>query len=516
MPPERPERIYLEEDRPLHQRDPESLSDAEAITRLVQVEADIAGSHALRAQLIALVAAQRPAAADRPADQPGAAGPLTTPHRHADPTGEDSAACTDGGDDADVVPEILEVSEWLPHELQMAHPYSWTAVQDLVQTSLVLTGRLSATLALLRAGRIDYIRARILADLLGTCSEPVAHTVEALVLPTAPGLTPGGLAGAVRRALARVDAQALRRRHARARRVADVGYYPTQDGMARFYADLPLPVATACTDAVAGYAKTQQADGDDRPIGQIRTEVLTDLILRPWDTSRHPVTAEVTIHLTIPSTGENLDDDAAAADLDGQIITAAQCAELLTQLGSSRLFLALHDKDGDLQAVASPAQLRRAARRRGRRGRTRTDRAGVEGPDNVDGPGLRPPAMTTGYRPTREQVRHVRTRDRTCRHFGCTRRARHADLDHHRPHPEGATSICNLCCYCRTHHRLKHQAPGWTRDFGPDGTLTITTPTGTTRSTRPPGPETLWPAPAGAQPGPPRLTVADEYDSPPF
>jgi len=49
MPPERPERIYLEEDRPLHQRDPESLSDAEAITRLVQVEADIAGSHALRA-----------------------------------------------------------------------------------------------------------------------------------------------------------------------------------------------------------------------------------------------------------------------------------------------------------------------------------------------------------------------------------------------------------------------------------------------------------------------------------
>jgi len=180
-----------------------------------------------------------------------------------------------------VVPEILEVSEWLPHELQMAHPYSWTAVQDLVQTSLVLTGRLSATLALLRAGRIDYIMARILADLLGTCSEPVAHTVEALVLPTAPGLTPGGLAGAVRRALARVDAQALHRRHARARRVADVGYYPTQDGMARFYADLPLPVATACTDAVAGYAKTQQADGDDRPIGQIRTEVLTDLILRP-------------------------------------------------------------------------------------------------------------------------------------------------------------------------------------------------------------------------------------------
>nr|MBA3409716.1 hypothetical protein [Geodermatophilaceae bacterium] len=77
MGPPPPERILFEEDRPLHQRDPESLSDAEAITRLVQVEADIAGSHALRAQLIALVAAQRPASADRPADRPGAAGPAT-------------------------------------------------------------------------------------------------------------------------------------------------------------------------------------------------------------------------------------------------------------------------------------------------------------------------------------------------------------------------------------------------------------------------------------------------------
>jgi len=130
--------------------------------------------------------------------------------------------------------------------------------------------------------------------------------------------------------------------------------------------------------------------------------------------------------------------------------------------------------------------------------------------------GLRPPPMTTGYRPTREQDRHVRTRDRNCRHFGCTRKARHADLDHHRPHPEGATSICNLCCYCRTHHRLKHQAPGWNRDFGPDGTLTITTPTGITRSTRPRGPEPDWPAPAAAQqPDPPRATSHDE-DPPPF
>ena len=59
------------------------------------------------------------------------------------------------------------------HELQMAHPYSFSAAQDLVETSLILSGRLSATLGLLGAGRIDYRRAQILTDLLGTCSTEV-------------------------------------------------------------------------------------------------------------------------------------------------------------------------------------------------------------------------------------------------------------------------------------------------------------------------------------------------------
>jgi len=365
----------------------------------------------------------------------------------------------------------------------------------------------------------------------------VAHTVQALVLPTAPELTPGGLAGAVRRALARIDAQALRRRHARARRAADVGYYPTQDGMARFYADLPLPVAGACVDAIRGYAKTQQAGGDGRPIGQIRTEVLSDLILRPWDLSRPAVSGEVTIHLTIPTTGgtgaaaaNGLDDAAAQAEVDGHPITAAQCRELLSQLHSSRLFLALHGQHGGLQAVASHSRLRRAARRRERRRRRSSpadlpsphqpDHPDGSDPAHLDGPGLRPPPATPGYRPTAEQDRHVRTRDRTCRQFGCTRKAVHADLDHHQPHPDGPTAVCNLCCYCRTHHRLKHQAPGWTRDLLPDATLRITTPTGITRTTRPPGPEPDRAVPAESpqdlKPGTTATPATRDDDPPPF
>ncbi|WP_439957974.1 hypothetical protein [Modestobacter italicus] len=45
----------------------------------------------------------------------------------------------------------------------------------------------------------------------------------------------------------------------------------------------------------------------------------------------------------------------------------------------------------------------------------------------------------------------------------------------------------NLCCLCRRHHRLKTHAPGWRYRMSPDGTLHVTTPSGVTRTTRPPG-----------------------------
>jgi hypothetical protein len=102
-------------------------------------------------------------------------------------------------------------------------------------------------------------------------------------------------------------------------------------------------------------------------------------------------------------------------------------------------------------------------------------------------PGLGPPGPTEGYRPGRELDRWVRARDRRCRFPGCRRRVPGAgELDHHRPHPDGPTSAGNLAGYCTGDHRGKHQAPGWRYELGPDGTLTVTTPTGLTAVTTPP------------------------------
>jgi hypothetical protein len=102
-------------------------------------------------------------------------------------------------------------------------------------------------------------------------------------------------------------------------------------------------------------------------------------------------------------------------------------------------------------------------------------------------PGLGPPPPTDAYRPSDPLDRWVRARDRRCRQPGCRRPVpRGGELDHFVPHPHGKTCAGNLNGFCTRHHRCKHQAPGWRYELDPDGTLTVTTPSGLTTSTEPP------------------------------
>ncbi|MGY1605869.1 DUF222 domain-containing protein [Geodermatophilus sp. SYSU D00700] len=103
------------------------------------------------------------------------------------------------------------------------------------------------------------------------------------------------------------------------------------------------------------------------------------------------------------------------------------------------------------------------------------------------GHGLAAPGPAAGYRPSAALDRHVRARDRRCRFPGCRRPVpRAGELDHATPWPADPTTATNLTGYCTGHHRGKHQAPGWRHVLAPDGTLTVTTPTGLTAATTPP------------------------------
>jgi hypothetical protein len=111
------------------------------------------------------------------------------------------------------------------------------------------------------------------------------------------------------------------------------------------------------------------------------------------------------------------------------------------------------------------------------------------------------PAEVDRYDPTPVQQALIHTRDRTCRFPTCGQHVGWADADHVVPHAHGgATDCANLCCLCRSHHRLETFARGRRFTMSDDGVLTVTTPSGVTRTTRPPGlrpppatdPQTAW------------------------
>jgi hypothetical protein len=281
-------------------------------------------------------------------------------------------------------------------------------------------------------------------------------------------------------------------------------------------------VAVACRETLDEYARMAKADGDQRPIGQLRAEIMAELILRPWDTTREPVTAHLTVLAPLPALTPAsaaggppaVPTDGDSATVDGAPITAGQLRELLEQLDAlcpgglqaptgGSLRLALTDpRTGVLRATVTGAELERLVRRG-----CRAHPGGGCGCAVLD----RPPPVDR-YTPSPAQRRHVRVRDRTCRHPGCRRPAARTDIDHVTAHGRGGVTDCaNLCCLCRRHHRLKTHAVGWRFTMRDDGVLTVTTPSGVTRTTRPPGLRLLSTAGIGCAFGP-----VDPGDPPPF
>ena len=152
------------------------------------------------------------------------------------------------------------------------------------------------------------------------------------------------------------------------------------EGMTEVVTVVPQPVAAAMCSTVDAHARQAKADGDPRPIGQIRAEVMANLTLRPWDDSRPAVTAELRVLAPLNSL---LPDPAVpgsggrpqgVGEVDGEPITAAHLRALLTALDAvcpgglqaptgGSLHLDLLGAGGGLLATLTRRELEQAVRR---------------------------------------------------------------------------------------------------------------------------------------------------------
>jgi Domain of unknown function (DUF222) len=111
-----------------------------------------------------------------------------------------------------------QMSEFLTDEIGAALTLTAQAANGCLDVALDLAIRLPETARALREGRIDYLKARLIAEALRALSDEDARTVESRILPAAGQQTTGQLRVALARAVLAVDPAAAERRREQAQK----------------------------------------------------------------------------------------------------------------------------------------------------------------------------------------------------------------------------------------------------------------------------------------------------------
>src|SRR6202142_3825349 len=171
------------------------------------------------------------------------------------------------------------VGEHAAGELAILMTLTSRAATGLMDQAAALR-RLPATMAALRAGRIDRARAAVIAyetELLD--DDDVAAAVELLVIEDALGLDPARLRRRLRRAVAAADPQAARRRKEQAAKDARVELVPEQSGNAGLAGrELPPAAAIAADARIDAAARALKAAGVRARLTQLRAAVFLSLL----------------------------------------------------------------------------------------------------------------------------------------------------------------------------------------------------------------------------------------------
>jgi Domain of unknown function (DUF222) len=342
-----------------------------------------------------------------------------------------------------------ESNPFVGTEISMALTWTEYAGASLAEVAEGCVDRLPDLHTAMLAGRVDLPKVRLIVTELAEANDEHARRIVTRLLPELHRCTTSQLRAMLRRLLLRLDPDAVRKRHRRAvtdRAVTHLEFTATNTA-ALSANNLPIPTAAAAYNHLDAIARATKAAGDPRTLDQIRADVFTDLLtgIDPTTagTATTPALRKSTIHLHLDlATLAMLSEEPGEIEGFGPILAdiARQTAAQLADTAAWRFTITDHNLP-----VAEGALNRSNARHAaalthlllGPDGRLRTDR--------------------DGYRPTTAQDNYVKARDHTCRAPGCSRPARRCDIDHTNDWCYSHdTTIANLGCLCRRHHRAKH------------------------------------------------------------
>jgi hypothetical protein len=181
-------------------------------------------------------------------------------------------------------------------------------------------------------------------------------------------------------------------------------------------------------------AKQRRADGDQRTLDQLRTDIAMDLLIQGSTAADAlPAYARPVINLTVPiQTVMGLSDDPGV--LSGGTVIPAGLARVIAQRPGATWHRMLTDAAGRMVELS-----------------------------------------TERYTPTRAIWEEVVAEHCTCFRSGCDTPATESELDHRLKWPEGATASSNLWPGCKADHKAKH-APGFSITQTETGAFALRTP----------------------------------------
>ncbi|WP_278234854.1 HNH endonuclease signature motif containing protein [Isoptericola sp. AK164] len=390
------------------------------------------------------------------------------------------------------------------------------AARRLLDHATTLTTVAPRTVRAVVDGTVSWPKAEILAREIDDLTVAEAAHVEARVLPVAATSTPAQLRSRARRAREEAHPVPADVRHAEETSRREVWLDPGRDGMAWLTAHLPAPFAHAVHDRLTSTATRLRSEGDDRSTGQLRADVLADLLLDDGTLDRGVLGADDLVGSVGAPRPEEAPGPSAAGTPPvrpvGALAPIARAIRPRVHLTVPVLSLlgvgdAPASLDGRTPVDAETARALCAHAPSFRRILTDPETGAV---------------LSVGrstYQAPADLKAMLAERDATCRFPGCVRPVSGTDLDHTVAWADGGTTgTDNLAHLCRHHHVLKHQTRWRVRQLGA-GRLRWTSPTGRVHETVPPLPETTRhraPPTPPALPAPSRAHETADLGPPPF